>query len=344
MTRIAWAIALISLLLVPASGRAQQDQVFGRTGPPSRGTITAISPARVTIKTTATSVDFDAKDIQRVTFGNEPNEVRTGRERALAGQYSDALEELRKVDPESIETDVIRQELNYYIGYSLAHLAMEAGGDKGEAHAALLDFVGQNRNSYHFFPAAQLLGDLSYAMGEFDDAVRYYSGLARAPWPEHQMKAAVLQARAQAAGGRYEEALAQFEQVLASGLNTPEAMEQKRQASVGKAVCLAGTGRHEEGIQLLHELIANNDPNDAELMGPAYNALGACHAQAGETKQALLAYLHTDILYFSNAPAHAEALYHLSRLWSRVDQSDRAVRARSLLQSRYAGTRWAAMQ
>jgi tetratricopeptide (TPR) repeat protein len=281
--------------------------------------------------------------VQRVTFGDEPNEVRTGRDRALAGQYNDSLEELRKINPASIDSDVIRQDLAYYTAFSLARLAMEAGGDKTEARVTMLNFVRQNPTTYHFFPAAELLGELSYALGEFDEAARYYSALAKAPWPEHKMKAAVLQARSQAAAGNHTEALANFEQVLGSGLNTPEATEQKRQATVGKAASLAATDRPREGIELLHDLIARNDPNDADLFGPAYNALGACYAQDGQTKQALLAYLHTDVLYFTNASAHAEALYHLSRLWARVDKSDRAVRARSLLQSRYAGTRWASM-
>ena len=343
MMRYLFPVALMAGFLTPVLATAQQDQVFDKSGTPTRGTITAVSPARITLQATAAALEFDTKDVQRVVFEGEPNELRTGRDRALAGQYSDALEELRRIDPATIDNDVIRQDIDYYTAYALTRLAMEAGGDRKEAHTALLNFVRQNPNTYHFFPAAELLGDLSYAMGDFEGAGRYYAALGRAPWPEYHMKASVLQARSQLAAEQYEQALAGFEQVLASGLNTPEALLQKQYATVGKAVGLAATGQAEEGLKMLQDLIAKGDPNDAQLMGLAYNALGACHAQAGETKQALLAYLHTDILYFSNSAAHAEALYHLSRLWSEVDQSDRAVRARSLLQSRYAGSRWASM-
>jgi tetratricopeptide (TPR) repeat protein len=157
------------------------------------------------------------------------------------------------------------------------------------------------------------------------------------------MRSAVLQGRALAEAGKHDEALTNFDRVLSSGLSTPAALEQKMHATVGRAVCLAATGRAEEGIKLIHDLIAKNDPNDPDLFGRAYNALGACHLQAGEVKEALLAYLHTDVLYFTNQQAHPEALYHLAKLWEKVNRSDRAVRARSLLQSRYPSSRWASM-
>jgi tetratricopeptide (TPR) repeat protein len=157
------------------------------------------------------------------------------------------------------------------------------------------------------------------------------------------MRAAVLQARADSADGKYAEALPGFEQVLSSGLTTPEALEQKMHATVGKAVCLAATGKADEGIQIIEDLIAKNDPADATLFGRAYNALGACYMKTGKTKDALLAYLHTDVLFYRDPDTHAEALYHLSKLWGDIGKSDRAVRARGLLTSQYAGSRWAAI-
>ena len=153
----------------------------------------------------------------------------------------------------------------------------------------------------------------------------------------------MLQARAKSAEGKYPEAQSLFEQVLSSGLNTPEAVEQKMHATVGKAVCLSATGKADEGIAMIEDLIAKNDPTDATLFGRAYNAMGACYEKVGKTQDALFAYLHTDVLFFADAEAHAEALYHLSKLWAAVNRSDRATRDRALLQSRYAGSRWAGM-
>ena len=79
--------------------------------------------------------------------------------------------------------------------------------------------------------------------------------------------------------------MAAYDLILSSGLNTPEAVEQKMQATVGRAVCLAATGKHDEGITIIEDLIAKNDPNDASLFGRAYNALGACYLKAGKPQE-----------------------------------------------------------
>ena len=62
-------------------------------------------------------------------------------------------------------------------------------------------------------------------------------------------------------------------------------------------------------------------------MARAYNVLGTAQRQAGRTKEALLAFLHVDILYSSVPHAHAEALANLADLWQQLHRSDRAQRA-----------------
>jgi tetratricopeptide (TPR) repeat protein len=343
MRRIATSAALLLGILAAAASHAQEDQIFGKSGTPTRGTITAVSPSEIKIQSRGAPLTFAIKDVLKVTFDGEPPELRTARERALAGQYEDAVEELKKIDVGAIRNSVISQDVGYYAAYCTAKLALTAGGDKDAAIDLLKGFIGQNRTTFHFFEGVELLGELNFAAGKYTDAATFYGLLSQAPWPEYKMKASVLQARAKSAEGKDAEALPLFEQVLSSGLNTPEAVEQKMHATVGKAVCLSATGKADEGIAMIEDLIAKNDPTDMTLFGRAYNALGACYQKAGETQDALLAYLHTDVLFFGDREAHAEALYHLSKLWAETNRSDRATRARSLLQSRYAGSRWAAM-
>ena len=331
--------------IIPGLCSAQGDRIFDRKkGTATQGMITAVGPIKVTLQSTGIAREFDVRDILKVVFGDEPAELTRARDQALDGRYGDALDELKKIDMAQIANDVIRQDVGYYKAYCLAKLALFEGGDKAAALNALLGFIQQNSTTFHLFEGAELLGDLAMALGKYDDAVRYYGALAKAPWPEYQMRADVLRARALVAAGKYAEALPGFEKVLASPVATAEAVEQKMHATVGKAVCLAATGQFEQGIQLIEDLIAKNDPSDAALFGRAYNALGACYEKAGKPYDALLAYLHTHLLFFRDPDAHAEALYHLSKLWTQVGNSERSVRARSLLQLRYAGTRWAAMK
>ena len=83
---------------------------------------------------------------------------------------------------------------------------------------------------------------------------------------------------------------------------------------------------------------------DAELFGRAYNAHGDCLQKAGKPKEALMSYLHVDVLFYSDPDIHAESLYHLSRLWEETKKPDRAATTQNLLQQRYSGSVWARME
>jgi hypothetical protein len=147
------------------------------------------------------------------------------------------------------------------------------------------------------------------------------------------------------AQSKFPEAIAKFDAVIGNAVDSPEATRQKAFARVGKALGLAETGKPDDGVKLVQEIIGKNDENDPqnrELFGRAYNALGRCHLKANRTKEALSAYLFVDLLYSSASPeVHAEALYFLSKLWPQVNHSDRGVAARSILTERYGGSSWA---
>ncbi len=343
MKWFALSFACLALSIAAAPAGAQDDQVFGKKGTPTRGKITSVSPGKIDMVVTGGNRSFDVKDILKVTFGEEPSELRTARDRALDGQYSDAVDELKKINMAEVQNAVIQQDIGYYAAYCTAHVALSEGGDKDAASERLKAFLGSNQTSFHFFEGVELLGNLYFASSKFDQAAMFYGLLAKAEWPDFKMRAAVLQGRALAAAEKYAEAGALFDQVLSNGLSTPDAVDQKMQATVGKAVCLSATGQPDQGIKMIEDLIAKNDPSDAALFGRAYNALGACYVKSGQTQNALLAYLHTSLLFFADPQAHAEALYYLAQLWDEVNKADRAVRDRSLLSTRYAGSRWASM-
>ena len=127
-------------------------------------------------------------------------------------------------------------------------------------------------------------------------------------------------------------------------ISTPEANAQKQYALVGKGNCLVGLGQAQEGLTLLNDLINKNDPADAVLFARTYNALGNAYLKLNRNKDALQSFLFTDLLFYADAESHAEALYHLSKLWNEVNKSDRAVQARNTLRERYSGSIWAAKE
>ena len=92
---------------------------------------------------------------------------------------------------------------------------------------------------------------------------------------------------------------------------------------------------------MVEQVIKDADPEQKELHARAYNALGSCYQRAGQAKDALLAYLHVDVLYSSVPDAHAEALANLATLWRSIGQESRAREARQVLEQRYANSKWA---
>src|SRR5206468_351217 len=99
--------------------------------------------------------------------------------------------------------------------------------------------------------------------------------------------------------GKTQEALAVFDSVISMAGNDPSPLvaRQKMLATVGKGQCMAQTGQFEEGAKLLEALIAEADPEEAELHALAYTALGNCYRKADKKKEARMAFLHVHILY-----------------------------------------------
>ncbi|MEX0818226.1 MAG: tetratricopeptide repeat protein, partial [Pirellulaceae bacterium] len=323
---------------------AQFDQVYGFRGSPTNGVISDnSSPTEVVIEVQGSQRSIPVNEIRRITLADDPPELRRGRDNILAGQIESGYDDLRKVNPADIKRDLTKADLQYYLAYCQGKLALTGGGDKAAAAKAMLAFVGANPTSFHFFEAAELLGDLAVSLESYDGAAKYYGALAdKAPWPDYKMRGAVLKARALMRKGDFAGALSEFEAVIGSRVDTPEAMQQKLLAQAGKASCLAGTGSPEEGIAIAEEIITKNSPeNNSELFGRTYNALGASYLKAGKPKEALMAYLHVDVLFYAHPEVHAEALYNLSKLWLTLKKQDRADSARNLLTDRYAGSVWA---
>lgn len=341
--RMGLLLAWTGVLATATATTSAQDQVFPVGATPINGRVTGSTATEVVIDSRGTERRIPVNELRRVIFREDPPELRRARDRVQTGDFAGALRDLKQVDVAAITRDEVKADLQFYLAFSSGRLALTEGGDKAAASAKMLDFARQHRDTYHFFDSAELLGDLATAAGRFEDATRYYQAIAaKAPWPEYVIRAQVLEAQAQLANQDYTTALQLFESAKNADVDTPEARRQRRFAVIGEAICLAETGSVTEARETLTRLIEDNDPQDAELFGRAYNALGRCHLKAEQPQEALFAYLHVDVLFYGDPETHAEALYNLSRLWKTVDRVDRAQAARNLLVDRYSGSRWSA--
>ena len=342
---VASATLAIMLVMCGTSIAQSVDQVQTTTAGRIEGSITGVTNVQVTVDVRGSKRPVKVNEIRYVAFADEPAELKAGRSRIIAGKYAQGLTDLKKLNPAEINRDLVKRDLQFYLAFAASKLALSAGGDKGAAAKSMLAFVSAARTSHHFFQAAETLGDLALAQGDAASAVRYYSAIsAKAPWPEYKMRASMLEARALISQGAFPKAQKKYEAVLASKTDTKEARRQKLFAQIGRGRCLAETKSPEAGLTLIEEVIAKNDSEDTELFGRAYNAQGDCYLKAEKAKDALMAYLHVDVLFYSNPEIHAESLYRLSKLWSTVKKNDRSVAARKLLEERYAGSVWASKQ
>jgi tetratricopeptide (TPR) repeat protein len=214
-------------------------------------------------------------------------------------------------------------------------------GEVLDAGRKLNAFVKNYPNSYHYLEATEAMGDLLMATDRFENAQKQYAELAKAPWPDYKMRAGVASGRSLQAQGKHAEAIQQFEAVLAMPDEGSEASNEKLSATLGKAVSLAESGKVDEAAGIIEKIIQDADPQQRELQARAYNALGTCYVKAKRNKEALMAFLHVDVLYSTVPEAHAESLAHLVTLWQAVGQPDRARDSRELLQQKYSKSKWA---
>jgi tetratricopeptide (TPR) repeat protein len=319
---------------------AQSDQIVAHSGDITRGAIKSITPNEVEIEERGTPRKIPRSQIRTINFANEPRELRAGRDAALGDKYEEALENLAKVKADDLNREELKQELAYYTAYSKGKLAL-SGEDRVAADKELFDFVKANGQSFHFYEAAELLGDLAFSSGNFEDAARRYGALARSDSPDLKMRSAQLEGKSLQAKGDSAGALAKFEQVLSSPLNDSGAAKIKAHCEVGKARSLIDAGKAVEGITLAQSVIDRNDPKEQDLFAAAYNALGAGYLKSDQKKNAIIAFLYVDLLFPSDQQAHAEALYHLEKLWTDQGKTDRAQACRNMLREQYGGTVWA---
>lgn len=329
------AIAIATALLSPA--HAQLDRIYPLSGSAVTGTVVDVRPDGIVVKTGSTNRPFRIDEISKVTFEGDPPQLTRGRDFAINGEHQSALDQLKQLDIAGISREYIAADAAFYLVASQARLALAGQADKDAAANGLRSFAGKFTNSWHFFEAAELLGDLATASGDFAGAAKFYSALSRSKSPLIKTRGDYLGAVGALRQGEAQQAIAGFEKVLAEDLQSVAGIRLKSLARAGRAVANAQIGKGKEALDEVNQLITDLSPQDTELAAKIYNARGAANAALDKPEAALLDYLHTHLMFSSVSDAHAEALAQLVKLWPQVNQPERAAEARQELQSKYPG-------
>lgn len=336
------AAATIALLVGPLSQAAAVNDKVRLARNSETGEVADTTPFEVTLnKGESNSRKIPVNQIKAIVFDGEPAELTQARVNANNGAFDKAGQLLEKVDAGSVKRDLIKQDLEFYQAYVAAKLALGGEGEILEAGKKLNTFAKSYPNSFHNLEASELMGDLLMISGRYEPALKQYKDLAKAPWPDYKMRAAVAAGRSLQAQGKHAEAIQQFDAALAAGDEGPDSQNQKLAATLGKSISQAESGQVDDAVKSIEKIIQDADPQQKELHARAYNALGTCYEKANKNKEALFAFLHVDVLYNTVPDAHAEALANLVTLWKAIGQDDRSRESKELLQQRYPNSRWA---
>ncbi len=342
MVRLRFGLVAIALCLTLGGQSWALDSVKTVKGAVS-GHVTCISPVKIDLQQGITgniSKEIQVNEISTILFDSEPASLRAAKMNVAEGHFSEALAELNRVKEDSPREE-IKQDLEFYKAYCSARLALEGDGQIADAGHMMIAFVDGNPKSYHYFSGVEVVGDLLVAVGQYHRAAEYYARLDTAPWPDTKMRAGVAIGRTLLAEGKNDEAMRAFEKVLAIQGDGQLAAIQRLLANLGLASVLAATKKNDEAIGIVENLLKKADPDNEQVQARAYNVLGTAYRQAGRLQEALLAFLHVDLLYSDVSDARAEALANLADLWEQTHKSERALRARKTLEERYKTSPWA---
>ncbi len=322
------------------------DQVYMRTeSKPYIGRITSVTPTAVTIETQGTkagSHEVTTNDIIRVQFDNSSDGMLRVEKSVLEGDFDTALETLEKVTDDGQRREM-SEEIAFDRALCAAQIALAGRGKPHEAAVAMLKFVQASPNSFHYFQACELIGDLLVADGNLKVAQDYYGKLAQAPWPDYKMKAQIALGRAFLGMNKVAEADKSFDDALTNDAAGDLAEGQRLIARIGKARCQILTGKVDAAMATVKEMLSRSDEKNPELQACCYNAMGAALRKTGKPKEAILAFLHTHLMYSGFPDADAEAVANLEQLFIQTHNASHAQEMRQVLDERYKNSRWAKM-
>lgn len=335
--------ALVALLLLTqglATSVLAVDRVrlIGERAEP--GDVVRVTKNGVTLQQAAGSREIPVTAIDSILFNNEPPGLTQGRMNARNGGHATALERLSELRLEEEDRELLKQDLAYYKAYCRAQIALGGGGDPGKAAAALIAFVRSAGDTFHYYEAVETIGRLATAAGRYDQAQKMYATLAKAPFPPLKVRALVLSGQALNASGDHPAAIKRFEQAIRRG-GSPDTEGEVFAARLGKAESLAASERIREAVAIVAGVLSGIEDDDPERQAVAYNTLGRCYDAADQQRDALYAYLHTDLLFDRDPDAHAEALARLKELWRVAGKPDAGREAADRLRREYPRTRWA---
>jgi tetratricopeptide (TPR) repeat protein len=339
--RITFALVVASALTILACGAIQSvhasDTVQMADGSQTTGDVVGMTKYIVSLRRDGATIEIPTNEIDTVRYESEPVSFRTARRHVEDGRYEDAMIILTtlNVDRDNLIRAELKQELDFYIAFCLGSQALTGQGDIREAGSTAITFLQRNTNNYRYLAVCELVGDLLVASQDYSTAQTYYAKLIDAPWPDYEMRANNAIGKAQLAQKLTTEARSSFQKVIDSTEEDVLAQREKAIAVLGQARCDIAENNPERAIANTQRVIDVTNTDETELLAVAYNTLGLALRKAGKPRDAVLAFLHVELLYFRSRSEYIESMQNLVELWNELSIPERANEAAATLRDRY---------
>jgi tetratricopeptide (TPR) repeat protein len=317
----------IALAVVIVDGPVRADEVVlvngspfkGAVGGRVRGQVQTETAAEVTVKLGASEIKVPTDQIASVHYDGQPATMTLAESRESGGQLAEAADLYKKAAGEASAKPLIANAAKFKQADVTADLALADPGRVAEAVSLLEGFIRSNPSSRQTGAALESLARLQLQSGDFAKVDKTIADLTKLP--KGGDRAAVLSARLSARRGDHAKALEELDRLIKSA---PEGSPLQRESRLARAESLAGLKKFKEAEAEARAVIKALPAEDVAAQSAAYNTLGDCLRIAGRPKDALLAYLHTDLLYAKDKEQHPRALAQISRLWRELKRDDRA--------------------
>ena len=281
-------------------------------------------------------VNVPTDQIASIRYDGQSANFQLGESREATGQLAEAAELFKKsAMSDTASRPFPHQAALFREASVLGDLAMIEPDRTKEARDKLNQFIRLYPASRHIGPAREALARLQIGTGDFAGADASIAALAK--MPRGGERSAVLRTKLLAQQGKHQEAITEMDRLIAS---SPKGSERQRAARLAKAESLAATKKYKEAEALVREVILENPAEDAASQAPAYNTLGDCLRAANRHKDALIAYLHTDMLYSKDREEHPRALHGITTAYRQLKQDARADEYAQRLKLEYPRSVW----
>ncbi len=302
----------------------------GASGGVVRGVVTSESPTKVEIKLGNNVTAIPTAEVASIIYDGHPASLEQAQAKDSANAFAEAAELYKKAAGEASSKPFIAEDAAFGQARATADLAQNDPGKVADAISLLDAFSRTYKAGRHVGPALESLAQLQIARENFAGAEATLASISKLPKGDE--RSASLRIKMLSKKGQTAQAIEEIDKMIAAN---PEGSVRKRDATLAKAEALVTLKKFPEAEAIVRSVIKAAPPEDATTQAIAHNTLGDCLRAAGKSKEALYAYLHTDLLFSKEKEEHARALGQIAQLWRELKRPDRADEAAERLKQEY---------